>query len=213
VAVGGQLLTLRGLTGTYEDVFLPLYGEHQARNAACALVAVEAFLAGPGLTSFAGVPALDGDVVAAGFAAASSPGRLEVVRRSPTVVVDAAHNPAGAAALAAALEDSFAFGKLVGIVGIMVDKDVAGILDALQPVLDEVVVTRSRSPRAMRVDELAAVAEEIFGEERVHRAGRLDEAIDVAAARAEYGGQVGGGVLITGSISLVAEARTLLRVR
>jgi len=213
VAVGGQVLTIRGLCGTYEDVFLPLYGEHQAHNAACALAAVEAFLAGPGVTSFADVPALDADVVAAGFAGVESPGRLEVVRRSPTIVVDAAHNPAGAQALAAALEDSFSFGKLVGVVGILADKDAAGILDALQPVLDEVVVTRSTSGRAMPVDDLAAVAEEIFGEERVHRARRLDEAIDLAAGLAEYGGQVAGGVLVTGSITTVADVRALLRLR
>jgi dihydrofolate synthase/folylpolyglutamate synthase len=213
VAVGGQLLTISGLGGTYEDVFLPLHGAHQAHNAACALVAVEAFLAGARAGSREAVPALDGDVVGAGFAGVDSPGRLELVRRSPTILVDAAHNPAGAKVLAEAIEESFTFGRLVGVVGILADKDAVGILDALQPVLDEVVVTRSSSGRSMPVEDLAQLAEDVFGEERVHRASRLDEAIDVAAGFAERGGQIGGGVLVTGSITTVADARILLKAR
>ncbi len=210
VAVGGQLLTVQGLGGVYEDVFLPLHGEHQARNAVLALAAAEVFLAGR-LPVGAAVPALDGDVVGAAFADVTSPGRLEIVRRSPTILVDAAHNPAGAASLAAALEESFSFGKLVGVVAILADKDAAGILDALQPVLDEVVVTRSQSGRSMDVDELVEIAEEVFDDGRVHRAERLDQAIDLAAGLAEHGGQIAGGVVVTGSITTVADARTLLR--
>ncbi|MBK6871371.1 MAG: bifunctional folylpolyglutamate synthase/dihydrofolate synthase [Kineosporiaceae bacterium] len=207
VAIGGQLLTLQGLGGIYEDLFLPLHGIHQAQNAVCALAAVEAFLgAGPSSGR------LDPDVVRAAFAGVDSPGRLEVVRRSPTIMVDAAHNPAGAQALADSIDDAFGFARLIGVVGVMADKDVIGILDALQPVLDEVVVTRSASPRAMAPDELAEIAREVFGEDRVHVADRLDSALDLAVARAEVDHEPGAGVLVTGSIPLAGEVRTLLRV-
>jgi len=207
VAVGGQLLTLQGLGGVYEDLFLPLHGPHQAHNAACALAAVEALLgAGPESGR------LDPGLVRAGLAEVDSPGRLEIVRRSPTILVDAAHNPAGARALADAIEDAFSFTRLVGLVGVMADKDALGILDALQPVLDEIVVTRSGSARAMAPADLAEIAEEVFGEDRVHVVDRLDEALDVAVTRAEVDLHPGAGVLVTGSIPLAGEVRTLLRV-
>jgi len=221
VAVGGQLLTLAGLGGTYDDVFLPLFGPHQARNAAVALAAVEAFLAsgaagsGPEPGAAFGGPAigLDADVVREAFADVTSPGRLEVVRRSPVVLVDAAHNPAGAQALAEAVPDAFTFTRLVGVVAILTDKDHYGIFEALEPVLDEVVVTRSSSPRSTLPEDLFEVASEVFGEHRVRMAQRLDEAIDLAATLAEEDGRPGSGVLITGSIPLVAEARVLLGAR
>lgn len=202
VAVGGQLLTLRGLGGVYADVFLPLHGAHQAHNALLALTAVEALLTGGA--------ALDGDVVGAAFADVDSPGRLEVVRSSPTVLVDGAHNPAGAEALAAGVEEAFGFARLVGVVGVMADKDPEGILAALESLLDEVVVTSVRSPRAMDVEDLAEVAVDVFGEDRVHVAERLDDAIDLAVQRAESEVERGAGVLVTGSIVLVADARVLL---
>jgi dihydrofolate synthase / folylpolyglutamate synthase len=204
MAVGGQLLQLRGVGGTYRDVFLPLHGAHQATNAAAALAAVEVLLGvdhGP----------LDGDVVRAAFADVDSPGRLEVVRRSPTVLVDAAHNPAGAEVLATALEESFAVSALIGVVGVLADKDAEGILAALEPVFDEVVVTASSSPRAMDVDDLAELARDIFGEERVHVAARLDSALDLAAGLAEYGGRVAGAVVATGSVTVAADVRALFR--
>jgi dihydrofolate synthase/folylpolyglutamate synthase len=149
VAVGGQQVTLQGLAGTYGEIFLPLHGVHQARNAACALAAVESFLGG-------GRGQLDPVIVREGFASVTSPGRLEVVRRSPTVLLDGAHNPAGAAALAAAIGDAFAFTRLVGVVAVLADKDVHGILEQLEPVLAEVVVTQSASGRSLPVDDLAA---------------------------------------------------------
>ncbi|HYY12649.1 MAG TPA: folylpolyglutamate synthase/dihydrofolate synthase family protein, partial [Kineosporiaceae bacterium] len=203
VAVGGQLLTLSA-AGTYEDVFLPLYGEHQAHNAAAAVAAVEALLGGA---------PLDADTVRAALADADSPGRLEVLRGGPTILVDAAHNPAGAAVLADAVREAFTFTRLVGIVGVLADKDAEGILGALEPVLDEVVVTRSTSPRAIDPEELAEIAEDVFGDDRVHRAARLDDAVDIAIGRAEEGGLVGGGVLATGSITLAADVRRLLHAR
>lgn len=202
VAVGGQLLTLRGLGGVYTEVFLPLHGEFQAHNALLALVAVEAFLRGGG--------ALDGAVVEAAFADVTSPGRLEVVRSSPTVIVDGAHNPAGVEALVAAIEEAFAFQRVVGVVGVMADKDPEAILALLEPVLAEVVVTRASTPRALDPQDLAEVAYDVFGEDRVHVVERLDEAVDLAAARAESEVERGAAVLVTGSILLVAEARVLL---
>ncbi len=208
LAVGGQLLGMRGLGGEYDDVFLPLIGAHQAHNAVCALAAVEAFLGG-GLDARG---PLDPEIVRAGFARVSSPGRLEVVRTSPTVVLDAAHNPAGARATAAAITEGFAFGRLVGVFAAMNDKDARGMLEALEPVLAEVVVTQSSSPRALPADQLAAVAVDVFGADRVEVSARLDDALDAAVTLAEEEGDdfAGAGVLVTGSIVTVAEARTLL---
>jgi dihydrofolate synthase/folylpolyglutamate synthase len=204
VAVGGQLLTIDGLGGVYDGLFLPLHGAHQGSNAATALAAIEAFFGagerGP----------LDIETVREGFAQATSPGRLEVVRRGPTVLLDGAHNPAGAAALATALEDEFDFERLVAVVAVLDDKDAAGLLSELERVADEVVVTTNASPRALPAAALAAVAAEVFGDSRVTVAARLDDAIERAVALAETGPLGGGGVLVTGSIVTVGEARTLL---
>lgn len=205
VAVGGQLVDLRTTGGLYTEIFLPLHGAHQAHNALLALSAVELLLRGGGV--------LAGPPVETGFGDVRSPGRLEVVRSSPVVLVDAAHNPAGVEALVAAVEDAFSLTRVVGVVGVLADKDVEGILGELEPLLDEVVVTRSGSERALPVDDLAAVAVEVFGPDRVFAVERLDEAIARAVDLAEQGGtgQVPGpGVLVTGSITVVAEARTLL---
>jgi dihydrofolate synthase/folylpolyglutamate synthase len=208
VAVGGQVLQLQGLGGVYSDIFLPLHGEHQAHNAVVALAAVEAFF-GAGADR-----QLDIDTVRAGFAAAVSPGRLERMRSAPTVFVDAAHNPAGAAALADALATEFDFRFLVGVVSVMGDKDVTGILTALEPAFDQVVVTHNGSPRALEVDALAMRAEEIFGPDRVLRAETLPDAIETATAlveesAADSDGFAGAGIVITGSVVTAGAARTL----
>nr|VDG63029.1 dihydrofolate synthetase [Streptococcus thermophilus] len=208
VAVGGQTLTLRGLSGEYDEIFLPLSGPHQARNAAVALAAVEAFFgAGAGKT-------LDVDLVRAGFAAAVSPGRLERVRSTPTTFIDATHNPHGARALAAALERDFEFARLVGVLGILDDKDALGIFQALEPVLSEVVITQTSSPRATDAFELAEIARDVFGEERVHVEEHLPSAYSLAVELAEealeaVGVQSGSGVLITGSVVTAGEARAM----
>jgi dihydrofolate synthase / folylpolyglutamate synthase len=207
--VGGQVLALRGLAREYDDIFLPLHGAHQAHNAACAVAAAEAFLGGN---------ELDPEAVREALAAVTSPGRLEVARRSPTIVLDSAHNPHGAEATAQALQEAFSFSPLVGVVGVMGDKDVEGLLAAFEPVLAEIVCSQNSSPRALPAPELGDVAEGIFGADRVHVAARLDDAIDVAAGLAEGGGgglgeSLGsGGVLVTGSVVTVGEARTLLGV-
>lgn len=207
VAVGGQMLTLQGLGATYEEVFLPLHGAHQAENAAVALAAVEAFL-GAGSEQ-----ALEADVVREAFASVRSPGRLEVVRRSPTVVLDAAHNPGGMAATVAALQDSFQFDRLVTVLAVLQDKDIDGMLEALEPAVSTVVVTTNSSARALPVEALAERARRTLGVDRVRVAPTLDEAIDEAVRivdehpDAVYGGN---GVLVTGSVVTVGEARVLL---
>ncbi len=203
LAVGGQVVSIKGLNATYADVFLPLFGEHQASNAAMALAATEAFLGG--------VSSLDPDLVHEGFANATSPGRLEALRRNPTVLVDAAHNPHGARALAKAMEDSFEFSALVGVVGMLTDKDAHGFLAALELTLHQVVITRPSSARAMDPDILAAIAVDVFGEDRVFVEPDLPDAIDRAVSLAETSDAYGGvGVLITGSVVLVGDAKKLL---
>jgi len=209
-AVGGQQLTLQGLRGTYDELFLPLHGAHQAQNAALALAAVEAFVGGQ--------DPLAEEAVRDAFAEVTSPGRLEVVRRSPTIVLDAAHNPHGATALVAAIEDAFVFSPLIGVVGVMADKDYESLLTTLEPVLAHLVCTQNSTARALPAHELAEVARGIFGQDRVSEAASLVEAIDQATTLAEAGGVFGegigsGGVLVTGSVITVGEARALLRPR
>lgn len=207
VAVGGQMLTLRGLGGEYPEVYLPLHGPYQAHNAAVALAAVEAFF---GVGAQRPEP-LDLDTVRKAFAAVSSPGRLEVVRRSPTIVLDAAHNPAGARATAEAVSEAFDFSRLIGVVGASGDKNVRGLLEAFEPLFAEVVITQNSSHRAMDADELAGIAVEVFGEERVQVEPRLPDALEAAITLAEEEGEfAGGGVLVTGSVITVGEARLLL---
>lgn len=208
IAVGGQMLELQGLAGRYPGILLPLHGEHQAQNAAVALAALEAFLGG-------GEKELNLELVQEGFGAVTSPGRLEVMRTSPTIVVDAAHNPAGIAASAKALQESFAFSKLVVVLGILQEKDAEEILTTLKESYGEeageIALTQSNSPRAIPAAELAEMAVDLgWAEEDVHISEKLDDAIEWAVERAESNNDLAGGVLITGSITLVGEARILL---
>lgn len=209
IAVGGQRLRLQGLGGAYDEIVLPLHGAHQARNAALALAAVEAFF-GAGADR-----RLDIDAVRAGFASVRTPGRLERMRSSPTVLLDAAHNPHGARALASALGEEFAFRRLVGVLGVMRDKDAKGLVEALEPAFDHVVVTQSSSPRALGVDELAELCRDVMGDERVSVSKRLVDAIPAAVEIAEDVDPAaesisGAGVVVTGSVVTAGEARTLL---
>ena len=202
LAVDGQLVRLNGAEGPVEDVFIPLHGAHQASNAALALAAVEAFL---------GLKGLNADVARDGFAAVTVPGRLEVVRRSPTVLLDAAHNPHGAAAVVATLEEAFDLNPLVGVIGVMADKDVRGLLEAFEPALTHVVVTQVASTsRGLPAEALGELAAEVFGAERVTVAPRLDNALEAAVGLAEAEGAGTPGVLVSGSVVLVGEARSLL---
>lgn len=202
-AVSGQLVTIQTPAARYEDVPISLKGSFQADNAALALAAVEAL--------FGGV-ALSGDVVEHALMAVSSPGRLEVVRSSPTIVVDAAHNPHGAQATVEALQEYFP-GRLIAVVAMMADKDVEGFLGVLEPAFDQIVVTGMPTDRAMPADELAEIAGDVFGDDRVHLESDLANAIDAAAALAESDTDepmTYPAVVVLGSIQLVARARTLM---
>jgi dihydrofolate synthase/folylpolyglutamate synthase len=207
LAVGGQVLTLQGLSGVYEGIFLPLHGEHQAQNAAIALATVEAFL-GAGNERI-----LSPEAVREGFSGATSPGRLERIRNSPPILLDAAHNASGMAATVRTLTEEFAFSGLVAVVAALADKDVEGMLELLEPITESIVVTRNSSPRAMSAAQLGLVAEELFGAERVHVVPSMPDAIDAAVTLAESDNAVPGtiGILITGSVVTVADARGLLR--
>ena len=203
IAVGGQLISVRGINETYEDIFIPLHGKHQALNAASALVAVEAFF---------GDQPLDIESVRAGFAAVTSPGRCEIVHRDPTLILDAAHNPHGARALAKTLESEFTFDEVIGVVAIFGDKDAAGVLKELEPILNSVIVTQSSSPRAMPVDELEKVAVSIFGNDRVFPVASLGAALDRAVEKAKRPlSDESVGVVVAGSVVTVGESRTYLR--
>lgn len=203
VAVGGQLVTIRTPAATYTDVFIPLHGEHQAHNAAAALVAAE---------SLTGGGALNESVVEQGMMHATSPGRMEVVRRSPTIIVDAAHNPHGARSLVSGLERTFGFTRLVGVFSAMGDKDVESVLSEAEPIFDEIVVTPMGGERAMPLDDLVEIATAVFGEERVHRTEDLSEALETAVNRAEGTNDpaTSAGVVVFGSVVLVGATRSLL---
>jgi len=205
LAVGGQLLSLRGLRGDYSDLYLPLFGEHQGNNAAIALAACETFLGSALLAP------LDIDIVREGFAKVTSPGRLEILRTGPTVLVDAAHNPHGARSLAAALETSFTFVGIVAVIGMLAQKDAVGFLEAISPVVSQVVITEPNSPRALPAGELARLATEVLGGDRVILGGDLMSSLEEAIAFADSSGEYGGiGVVVTGSVVLVGEAIQLL---
>ena len=208
MAVGGQMVTVNGLAGRYEELLVPLHGAHQAQNAAVAVAALEAFIGG-------GTKELDVELLRTGFSTVTSPGRLEVVRTAPTIVVDAAHNPAGARASAEALREAFNFSTLVLVVGILAEKDAVGILSELREQLGDlvsgVVLTQSGSPRAIPAEELVQDAVDAgFADEDIQVEPGLDNALEQAVAKAEENNDLAGGVLVVGSITLVAEARTLL---
>lgn len=205
IAVGGQLLTIRTPKDTYEDIFLPLHGKHQASNAAAALVAVEAFF---------GDQELDYEAVLAGFANAQSPGRCEVLHRDPTIIIDAAHNPHGAKAITETIQGEFTFDEVIGIFAAMADKDVEGALVELEKVMDSIIVTANSSQRSMSVADVQALATRIFGADRTFAADNLDAAIDKAikdSIRPLSDDSL--GILITGSVVTVGEARTIVRKR
>lgn len=200
--VGGQVIDIDSVQASYRDIFLPLLGDHQGENAAVALAAVEQFLGG-------GERALTHELVDEGFQMASSPGRLQIISRQPTVIVDGAHNPHGAEALARGLTQAFAFDRLVGIVGVLREKDAVGIIEHLDALVDHFVVTQSSSDRAVPPRDLAGIVERIAGPDRTTVAENLDLAWSLATNLAGES----GGVVITGSITLVAEAMELAEDR
>ena len=203
IAVGGQLISITGLRGHYDDIFLPLHGKHQASNAAAALIAVEAFF---------GEQDLDIDAVRAGFANVTSPGRCEVIHRDPTIILDAAHNPHGAKAIAETMQSEFTFDEVTGIVALMADKDALGILQELEPILNQIIVTTNSSQRSMSMAELNKLATQVFGADRVFAEETLPAAIDRAIKDANRPlSDESLAILITGSVVTVGEARTAVR--
>ncbi|CAB5060699.1 MAG: dihydrofolate synthase [Actinobacteria bacterium] len=205
VAVGGQLISVTGLRGHYDEIFLPLHGKHQASNAAAALIAVEAFF---------GEQDLDIDAVRAGFANVTSPGRCEIIHRDPTIILDAAHNPHGAKAIAETIQSEFTFDDVTGIVALMADKDALGILQALEPVMNQVIVTTNSSPRSMSVVDLEKLASQVFGADRVFAQPSLADAIEKAIKDSIRPlSDESLAILITGSVVTVGEARSAVRKR
>ena len=203
IAVGGQLISITGLRGHYDDIFLPLHGKHQASNAAAALIAVEAFF---------GEQDLDIDAVRAGFANVASPGRCEVIHRDPTIILDAAHNPHGAKAIAETMQSEFTFDEVTGIVALMADKDALGILQALEPIMNSIIVTSNSSERSMKVSDLSNLATQVFGADRVFAEETLEAAIDRAVKDAVRPlSDESLAILITGSVVTVGQARTAVR--
>ena len=205
IAVGGQLISITGLRGHYDEIFLPLHGKHQASNAAAALIAVEAFF---------GEQDLDIDAVRAGFANVTSPGRCEIVHRDPTIILDAAHNPHGAKAIAETIQSEFTFDDVTGIVALMADKDALGILQALEPIMNQIIVTTNSAARSMSVKDLEALATQVFGTDRVFAQPTLADAIDKAIKDSVRPlSDESLAILITGSVVTVGEARTAVRKR
>ena len=203
VAIGGQLVTIQGLKGVYDEIFIPLHGKHQASNAAAALVAVEVFF---------GENDLDIDAVREGFAQVKSPGRCEVIHRDPTIILDAAHNPHGSIALVETIESEFTFDEIIGVVGVMGDKDARGILVNIEKFMDSIIVTKNSSHRALDVSDLEALAIEIFGPDRVYSSPHLDAALEKALQDSVRPlSDESLGIVVTGSVVTVGEARTYIK--
>lgn len=197
---GAQVISVRGLHGSYDDVHLALHGRHQAENAACAIAAVEALLGGQ----------LDLGVVRTALERVTSPGRFEVHPGTPPVILDVAHNPHGAAALAGSLAE-LAPSRTIAVVAAMADKDVEEVLRTLEPVVDVVVCTRNSSPRSMPAQELAVLARTIFGTSRVDTASSVASALESARAIAVADADRDATVLVTGSVVTVGDASRVIR--
>ena len=201
VAVGGQLLTIRGIYGIYEDLYLPLHGKHQAGNAATALATAEVF---------AGESQLDNELVAKALAAATSPGRCEIIGREPTIMIDAAHNPHGAASLRETIKSEFNFDKVIVIFAPMGDKDIVGFLQEIAPVVDHLIISRNSSHRSADTDLVKKIASGIFEE------AECESNLDAALRRAKEIALSSQGIescaiLVTGSVVTAGEMRALVR--
>ncbi|WP_306304600.1 bifunctional folylpolyglutamate synthase/dihydrofolate synthase [Granulicoccus phenolivorans] len=200
--VGGQVIRLQTADGPLGDLTLPVYGAHMARNAAVALAAVEAFL---------GNKPLSAEVIADGFAEVTAPGRLELVRTDPSIVLDGAHNPHAARAAAEAVEEAYGFAPLIGVVAMMADKDAEEVLRIWEPVMSQVVCTQvSSTSRALPAEDLADIATGIFGVQRVRTEPSLGTALEVASMLADLVPDGQPGILVTGSVIAAGEARALL---
>lgn len=199
-AVGGQVLRVRGRAATYTDVPLTLHGRHQAHNAALAIAAVESLLGD-------GSRAIPTEILSAALGAVASPGRLQYLSADPPIIVDAAHNPHGATALATAILDGLPFARVWLVLGVLADKDARGIIEALDPVVAGFICTQSSSDRAIPAEELAALAANLVGADRVRAEPTIDAAIETARTLVEPG----DAIMVSGSITLVGETIALAR--
>lgn len=205
VAVGGQLLTIRGVYGIYEDLFLPLHGKHQSSNAATALAAVEVF---------AGETKISQEIVSDAFANATSPGRCEIISRDPTIIIDAAHNPHGAISLKETLTSEFSLEKIILVFAAMGDKDISGFLAELYPIIDQVIITKNSSPRSAEINQIREFASDIFEDSQISTAANLEEALQLAKSRASAMQDSGSvAILVTGSVVTAGEMRSLIKRR
>lgn len=199
----GQTVSIRSALGEYSDLNLPVHGEYQAENAALAVAAVEAFIGG------AAQRIMD-DVVRASFADFSSPGRLQVVSREPLTILDAAHNPEGARSLVKALKESFGAPYTVGIISILAEKDARALLEILDDSFVEFIITQSDSARAIPAQELAELAREVVGSDRVKVQANPQWAL-AEAAKLLPPAQA-SAIVVTGSITLVGQVLKLKQV-
>lgn len=193
----GQTFDLKSLAREYKDLFIPVHGSYQTENIALAVAAVEAFAGG-------GTNPITDDIIRAALADVASPGRLQVISRDPLTILDAAHNPGGAESLALALKESFGSPKAIGIFAMLGDKDADGFFAALEGCFDEVIVTKSTSPRALGESELATHASAHFG--RVSTAANLSEALATARTKNPQ------AIVVSGSISLVGDALAMIQL-
>lgn len=193
----GQTLSVRSLAGTYQDLAMPIHGHFQAENAALAIAAVEAFLGG-------GEQRLMDDIVRVALADVASPGRLQVIDHQPLVILDGAHNPHGAKALAAALANSFGNLETIAVVAMLEEKDLPGFLANLDPAIKHYVVTQSSSERAVAAVDLAARIAETVGAEKVSVQPNFASALE--QAKGLLSDLDTGAVLVTGSLTLVGDA-------
>jgi dihydrofolate synthase/folylpolyglutamate synthase len=197
----GQNFSLKGLAGKYEDMFMPIYGEHQAANAAVALAAVEAFLGN-------GERRILDDIVRVSFADVTSPGRLQVIDREPLTILDGAHNPHGVRSLASALKRSFADPKAVGVIGILAGKNADQMLEALSQSFAKVIITSAKTDRAIEAAELAALAAKYWGSD-VEMAESVAKAYQSAKETVARDGL--DAIVFTGSLSVVGEVLALIQ--
>ena len=199
----GQTVSVRAVAGEYEDLNLPVHGEYQAENSALAVAAVEAFLGG-------GAQRIMDDVVRASFADFSSPGRLQIVNRDPLTILDAAHNEDGAKSLVKALKESFGSPYAVGVVSILAEKNARALLQILDDSFVEFLITQSESARAIPAEDLAELAREVFGADRVHVQANPQWALAEAAKLLSP--TLASAIVVTGSVTLVGQVLKLKQV-
>lgn len=196
----GQSIAISGLAGQYGPYAAPIFGSHQSQNLAVAVAAVEAFLGG-------GEIQIADDNLRSAISDVSSPGRLQLIKTEPALLLDGAHNPAGAQILANALRAEFSNKPLVGLLAVLADKDVAGLVSNLAGVFETVVITQSSSPRSMPAAELALIASKSLGHD-VSSISDFQLALERAKQRAN---EIDGMVVVTGSITLVGDVIKLIQ--